>query len=49
MSIKKDLYPAPEPVKVNPLGVIFWAFLFAFVFFVIGVLTMHYPKIVSVI
>ena len=47
--VKKSLYPTPEPIKVNPLGVIFMAFAFALLFFIIGFATMHYPKIASVI
>ena len=46
---KKSLYPVAEPVKVSPVGVIFWAFIFALVFFAIGVATMHYPSIQAVI
>ena len=46
---KRSLYPVAEPVKVNPLGVLFMSFTFALVFFVIGILTMHYPKIAGVI
>lgn len=46
---KKSLYPVAEPIKVNPIGVIFWIFIFALVFFVIGVATMHYPSIQGVI
>lgn len=46
---KKSLYPVAEPVKVNPVGVVFWSFIFALVFFIIGFATMHYPKIAGVI
>lgn len=46
---KKSLYPVAEPIKVNPVGVIFWCFIFALVFFVIGIATMHYPSIQGVI
>lgn len=46
---KKSLYPAAKPVKVNILGIILMAFAFALLFFIIGTLTMHYPKIGSVI
>lgn len=46
---KRSLYPVSEPVKVNPLGVIFWTFSFALVFFVIGIMTVHYPSIQAVI
>ena len=46
---KKSLCPVAEPIKVNPIGVIFWIFIFALVFFIIGVATMHYPSIQGVI
>ena len=46
---KKSLYPAPKPIKINIFGIILMAFAFALLFFIIGTLTMHYPKIVSVI
>lgn len=50
MTKKGSLYPPiVEPVTINPLGVIIMAFIFALVFFIIGVLTMHYPKIAGVI
>lgn len=50
MTRKGSLYPpVAEPITINPLGVIFMSFIFALVFFVIGVLTMHYPKIVGAI
>lgn len=49
MTKKRSLYPVAEPVKVNPFGVILMSFSFALVFFVIGILTMHYPKIVGVV
>ena len=41
--VKKSLYPTPEPIRINPLGVILMSFIFALVFFIIGMLTMHYP------
>lgn len=40
---RNDLYPVPEPVKVNPFGIILMCFIFALIFFIIGVATMHYP------
>ena len=46
---KKTLYPVPEPVTINPLGIVLMAFIFALAFFIIGILTMHYPHIASVI
>lgn len=47
--MKKSLYPVHEPIKINPIGVIFMAFIFALVFFMIGVATMHYPSLTGVI
>lgn len=47
--MKKSLYPAPEPVKINPMAFLFWIFIFALVFFAIGVWTVHYPSIAGVI
>ncbi|MBR3140577.1 MAG: hypothetical protein IKF11_06900 [Methanobrevibacter sp.] len=47
--MRKGLYPAPQPIKINPLAFIFWIFIFAFVFFVIGMWTVHYPSIAGVI
>lgn len=47
--MKRSLYPVLEPIRVNPMGVVFWSFVFALVFFLIGICTMHYPKIASVI
>ena len=50
MAKKGNLYPPiVEPITINPLGVIIMSFVFALVFFVIGVITMHYPKIAGVI
>ena len=50
MAKKGNLFPTiVEPITINPLGVIIMSFAFALVFFVIGVLTMHYPKIAGVI
>lgn len=51
MTTKKpqSLYPVSEPVKVNPMGIVLMSFVFALIFFVIGILTMHYPKIAGVI
>ncbi len=46
---KRSLYPVAEPVKVNPLGVLFMSFAFALVFFIIGFLTVHYPSMAGVI
>ena len=46
---KKSLYPTPEPIRINPLGVIVMSFIFALVFFLIGIATMHYPSITGVI
>lgn len=46
---RKSLYPAAEPIVINPMGVIFWAFIFALVFFAIGIATMHYPSIEGII
>lgn len=46
---KKTLYPTPEPIKINPMGVILMSFLFALIFFIIGVMTMHYPSLTGVI
>jgi len=42
---KNDLYPVQEPItiKINPAGVVLMAFIFALVFFLIGIATMHYP------
>lgn len=40
---KNSLYPVPEPVKINPIGIILMCFVFALIFFFIGVATMHYP------
>ena len=40
---KNDLYPVPEPIKINPLGIVVMAFIFALVFFLVGIATMHYP------
>lgn len=47
--MKKSLYPTPEPVKINPMAFLFWIFIFALVFFAIGVWTVHYPSISGVI
>ena len=47
--MKKSLYPAPEPVKINPRAFLFWIFIFAVVFFTIGVWTVHYPSLAGVI
>ena len=50
MAKKGSLYPPiVEPVTINPLDVILMIFIFALVFFVIGVLTMHYPHLASVV
>ena len=50
MAKKSSLYPPiAEPITINPLGVILMSFIFALVFFVIGILTMHYPKIAGVV
>lgn len=50
MAKKGNLYPPiVEPVTINPMGVIIMTFTFALVFFVIGILTMHYPHLASVI
>ena len=46
---KPSLYPVSEPVKVNPVGVVLMSFVFALIFFIIGFMTMHYPKITGVI
>lgn len=46
---KKNLYPVPEPVKINPLGIILMSFLFALIFFIIGIMTVHYPSMTGVI
>ena len=46
---KKSLYPAQKEVKVDVLTMILMAIFFALFFFVIGIMTMHYPKIMSVI
>lgn len=44
--MKKSLYPIPDPIQVNPMGVLIWSFIFALAFFVIGIMTVHYPKMV---
>lgn len=46
---KSSLYPAPDPIKINPLAFIFWIFVFAVVFFAIGICTVHYPSLTGVI
>lgn len=43
---RKSLYPALEPITINPVGVIFWSFIFALAFFIIGMATQHYPHMV---
>jgi len=42
---KKSLYPVPEPIKINPMGVLIMSFIFALVFFMIGFAFRHYPII----
>ena len=44
-----DLRPTPDPIRVNPVGIVVMSFLFALFFFILGILTMHYPKITGVI
>lgn len=43
--MRKSLYPSPEPVTINPKAFLFWIFVFALAFFVIGIWTVHYPAI----
>lgn len=43
--MKKSLYPVPEPIKINPSAVIVMSFIFALVFFGIGLATRHYVPI----
>lgn len=45
----KRLYPVAEPVEVNPAGVIVMSFVFALIFFIIGLMTMHYPSMGGII
>jgi len=45
---KKSLYPA-KTVTVNPVVLIGMIVLFAIIFFLIGVWTMHYPHMEAVI
>lgn len=46
---KKTLYPVSEPIKINPLGIVLMSFLFALIFFIIGIMTVHYPSMTGVI
>ena len=43
------LNPAPEPIEISPIKLIVMSLIFALVFFILGILTMHYPKITGVI
>lgn len=46
--MKKSLYPVPDPIEVNPFGIMVMCFAFALIFFIIGVVTRHYTTLQSV-
>ena len=43
---RKSLYPALEPVTINPIGVIFWSFIFALAFCVEDA-TLMFPSAIN--
>lgn len=45
---KKSLYPALDPVTINPKAFLFWIFVFALAFGMMGILTRHYVTLQSV-